>query len=72
MNALTKLLAVVVAITKWVVIRPSALFAPTCDVAGDANRRTLWRGIDSNISLRKLDPAWNYVTSRVRIKKYAA
>lgn len=58
-----RLLAIVAAVAMWTVIQPGTVSAQTSGVGGDGYTRNFWIGTDGRISVWKLDPNLNFVTS---------
>jgi hypothetical protein len=63
MSRLKRLAAIVAAVAMWAVIQPGTVSAQTSGVGRDGYTRSLWFGTDGRISVWKLDPNLNFVTS---------
>ncbi len=57
--------AVAAAATMWAAFQPGSAPAQSSGVGGDGYTRLLWTATDSSISLWKLDPVLNFVTSHL-------
>src|ERR1700730_15124418 len=63
MNTRKRLLTMVAAVAMWTAIQPATVYAQTSGVGGDGYTRNFWYGTDCRISVWKLDPNLNFVTS---------